>query len=184
MTVGIYILCGGQSSRMGQCKANVELAPKQKLTMLDCLLQTLHPLGFPIHLVGKTTQRESIERPNCTWVSDISPLQHPLTGVSTALEHARSANQDSLLILPCDTPFLSQQDIRALLVHCPSVAIDSDGQLHPLLLHIPTQWHQKVARHLDNRDSMKAVASTAFSVRLSHDAVRNINRPSDIPQAF
>ncbi len=182
MTVGIYILCGGQSSRMGQCKANVKL--DQHVTMLDRVLETLRPLQFPIHLIGKATQQATIERPQCTWISDGSTLQHPLTGVIAALEHARSMQRDSLLILPCDTPFLSQDDIRALLSHCPSVAKDPNDQMHPLLLHLPVEWHRKVLTHFNKRDSMKAVASTAFSVRLSHDALRNINRPSDIPQTF
>ena len=116
------------------------------------------------------------------WVEDETVNQHPLHGVCAALKSAKNNSFDSILVLPCDTPFVSLEAICNLLKVCPSVASDPNDNLHPLLLHLPTHWINRVQEHLSKHSSMKSFARNIRSVRLSYTDVHNINRPSDIPQ--
>ena len=181
--IGVYILCGGLSSRMGQCKTTVEFDGKR---MLQHLLDTLTPLSLPTHLICKPSQAESLRVYQQSILLDHTSLQHPLEGLRTALTHALEMGLGSLLILPCDTPFLSIESLSKMLNHCPSVAFDGQ-HLHPLVLHLPVQldmgefWLNRAQEYLLEQGSMKEFARCAEKVRISPTELLNINRLSDIP---
>ncbi len=176
--IGLYILCGGASSRMGQCKTTVSIREK---TMLQHLLDQLKPLGYPISLVGKETQRPLLQSYNVGFITDHNQTRHPLNGVIVALEQAVREQIHSALILPCDTPFLQSSSLQRLLEHSPSVAIDPDDQIHPLIIHLPLDWLDRARHYRHHQASMKRFAEGAISVRIAHDQLQNINAPSDIP---
>ena len=176
-SVGIYILCGGASSRMGQCKTTIEVHGQ---TMLTRILETIAAIDLPTFLVGKPSQQNLLSQYQIPWISDKSTTYHPLNGIVTALEHAQT-HFDSTLFLPCDTPFLSSDCVLKLLLDSPSVAVDPSGSLHPLLLHIPTSWMERANRYLSAQRSMKAFSEPASLVELPHDSLRNLNNPSDLP---
>lgn len=178
--IGLYILCGGASSRMGQCKTTVSIREK---TMLQHLLDQLIPLGYPISLVGKETQRPLLQQYDTGFVADHNQTRHPLNGVIAALDDATLEHLDSVLILPCDTPFLQTSSLQRLLEHLPSVAIAPDDQIHPLIMHLPLDWLERAEDYRHQHASMKRFAEGAISVRISHDQLQNINAPSDIPSS-
>ena len=175
--LGVYILCGGASSRMGRCKATIEVDGQM---MLARILETVSTLQSPIFLVGKSKQKAVLSQYNTPWISDHTTTFHPLNGVVSALSHAKPLFENALF-LPCDTPFISLDSIRKLLERVPSVAVDSAGQMHPLLLHVPVSWVDRANRYLENEASMKAFAEPSNLVELSHHCLRNLNNPSDLP---
>ena len=176
--IGIYILCGGASSRMGTCKATLSVSGK---SMVQHIVDRTSTVQHPTFLVGKSHQQTELSMNGVHWIEDDSPQLHPLHGVVAALKSAQQQYFDSILILPCDTPFASTEGLHALLNICPSVAVDPNGNIHPLLLHIPTHWLHRAQESLRKHASMKSFAHNIRSVRLSHRDVHNINRPSDIP---
>lgn len=176
-STGVYILCGGASSRMGQCKGTVEI---QGRPMIKHILDTLSPLPSPVFLVGKPEQQTILNQYGQEWVSDRNVTYHPLNGVVAGLEHA-IGNFEQTLFLPCDTPFVSVRSIERLLQNCPSVAIDPLGEIHPLMLHIPVSWIERARQFLRDERSMKSFAEPSRLVTLSHNCLRNLNRPSDLP---
>lgn len=175
--VGIYILCGGASSRMGQCKTTVEVYGQ---TMIERTLNTVSLLDRPTFLVGKPSQQSTLTQYNTPWISDLNATFHPLNGIFTALEHA-TKHFNSAFFLPCDMPFLSVKSILRLLKEPPSVAVDSSGRRHPLVLHIPVSWTDRANLYLEKEESMKAFVEPATLIMLPNDCLRNLNNPSDLP---
>ena len=175
--VGIYILCGGASSRMGRCKTTVEVYGQ---TMIKRTLNTVSLLGRPTYLVGKPEQQSTLTRYDIPWISDLNATFHPLNGISAALEHAKP-HFNSALFLPCDMPFLSEACMLKLLQKSPSVAVDSSGRRHPLVLHIPVSWIDRANQYLEKEESMKAFAEPATLIMLPNDCLCNLNNPSDLP---
>lgn len=176
-TTGVYILCGGASSRMGRCKTSVEIHGQP---MINRILDTVSSLQSPTFLVGKPSQQEHLKQYNTNWISDQSNAFHPLNGVVSALQHAKGLFSTALF-LPCDTPFISTECIFQLLQSTPSVAVDPAGRIHPLMLHIPVSWIDRAHRYLTEERSMKTFAKTAQLVEMPHDSLRNFNYPSDLP---
>ncbi len=176
-TVGIYILCGGASSRMGRCKTTVEVHGQ---TMIERTLNTVALLAHHTFLVGKPAQQRTLKQYDTPWISDLNATYHPLNGISAGLEHAKT-HFDSALFLPCDMPFLSVNSIRKLLKEVPSVAVDSSGRRHPLVLHIPVSWVDRASLYLEKEESMKAFAEPAGLIVLPNECLRNLNNPSDLP---
>ena len=176
-SVGIYILCGGASSRMGRCKTTIEVHGQ---TIVKRTLNTVSLLDRPAFLVGKPSQQSTLKQYDTPWISDLNATYHPLNGIFAGLEHAKS-HFDSALFLPCDMPFLSVKSILKLLQKKPSVAVDSSGRRHPLVLHIPVSWSDRASLYLEKEESMKAFAESASLILLPNDCLRNLNNPSDLP---
>ena len=176
-TTGVYVLCGGASSRMGMCKTKVKIHGQP---MVARILHTVSALHMPTFLVGKPSQQSYLGLYSTNWISDQTDAFHPLNGVLTALEHAKGLFT-SALILPCDTPFISTECILQLLKISPSVAVDPSGRIHPLLLNIPISWIDRAQHHLEKQGSMKTFAETAKLVEIPYDSLRNFNNPSDLP---
>lgn len=166
---------------MGQCKTTVDVDGQ---TMLSRIVETVRTIQMQLFLVGKIGQHEQLQQYDIPFVFDQQDLYHPLNGVVTGLKHAQSNGFQSALFLPCDTPFMTTKDIRILLKECPSVAQDPSKEIHPLILHIPATWSMRAQMFLKDRRSMKSFAEPAGLVTLSHNSLRNLNRPSDLPNTM
>lgn len=175
-SIGIYILCGGASSRMGRCKTQVRYHNEPLLNHILCTCdQTIHPT----HLVCKAHQIDQLQTHDRVFILDQSDIFHPLNGIVTALQHAQH-QFDSILILPCDTPHISVETVHHLLQRTPSVATDITGRLHPMWLHIPTSWLNQAETHLQNQGSMRDFAGAAHRVTVPIHETLNINQPDDL----
>ena len=166
---------------MGKCKTTVEVNGQ---TMLSRIVQTVAAVHTPCFLIGKETQHEQLQQYGTPSIFDQNELFHPLNGVVTGLQHAYANGFQRALFLPCDTPFITAEDIRMLLRKCPSIAQDPNGRRHPLIMHIPVTWFSRAKQFLNEQRSMKSFAETARLVTLSHNSVRNLNRPSDLPNTL
>ena len=177
--VGIYILCGGASSRMGVCKTQVEF---QGRPLLSYILDTVANLNHDVYLVCKSHQQDALKAHGLPIITDISNQTHPLEGVISALNHAHDLFQ-SIVILPCDTPRLSQDSIQHLLQDAPAVIVDESDRIHPLMLHIPLSWLERCQIYLDSQGSMRDFAALAHKVTVPIHETINLNHPKDLIQS-
>lgn len=125
---GAVILCGGQSRRMGTCKALLTVDGRPVLHRLAGALSF-----FEERLLSAN---DASLGAGLSWtvVEDRFPGLGPGAGLHAAL---LAAKKEALLCVPCDLPAFSEQAARCLLAQFPGdcaamVCRDSIGRLHPL----------------------------------------------------
>ncbi len=175
----VYILCGGQSKRMGAFKPLVEWHGKP---LLNYVIQTVQTLELPIFLVSKIHHQEQLTVFNLPIVVDSQTNNHPLSGVVSALEH--SSKFQSIICLPCDTPLLSPNTLTKLLSSCPSTLEDNNGYSHPLMSHISPAHLQTAKTLLEKQSSMREFAESFMRVTVSKEELINFNLPIDLQRPF
>ena len=177
-SIGIYILCGGASSRMGCCKTQVQYHGRALLTYI---LETAQSLEHSVHLVCKPHQKDALQIHDLPLILDASDQTHPLEGVLSAFNHADGLFQ-SILVLPCDTPRLSRDSILNLRRQTPSVIEDDTHRIHPLMLHLPLNWMDRCLTYLHSQGSMRDFAALAHRVTVPVHETININYPNELEQ--
>jgi len=131
------ILCGGRSRRMGQDKGLMNFHQKP---LIIHLLETLEDQVDEMILVFRdekqlnsyknhiTTYLSKQQTPS-TWlqlVTDLEKDQGPLVGLLTGLSHIKG---DGALVLPCDSPFVSQQFITNIFkINDDFEVVNEDGE--------------------------------------------------------
>ncbi|MED4753257.1 molybdenum cofactor guanylyltransferase [Brevibacillus choshinensis] len=148
-TMRAVILAGGNSSRMGTPK---ELLKWRGGTFLSELVKEISLLGMPCLVVSNTPERlpaETIDWTKVQVTSDLVPSSGPVSGLVTAF---RATEEEVLLVLSCDLPFMDREQIRKLCEYASGlnewdvVVANVQGRLHPLcaLYHRRTQpvWEQ------------------------------------------
>lgn len=135
MTVDGFVLAGGRSRRMGFDKAR---APWGELPLALAAARSLGAVCARVVVIRRVDD-------GLPWVwEDGTPAEvvhepaegepHPLWGVVTALERAHS---DRVAILAADVPAVSGASWEVLVAAAPSVAVDEDGRVHPLVAVLP-----------------------------------------------
>lgn len=136
MTLCGVILAGGKSSRMGSPK---ELLDWQGRPLLLHLVEGILAAGLPCLAISNTPDRLPLQHLRETGVritSDIGKSCGPISGIYTAFQYCQ---EDALLVLSCDLPFLKPDDIKQLasfvghLQDWDAVLTESQGRAHPLL---------------------------------------------------
>ena len=102
----IAILSGGQSRRMGQNKALMDLQGKP---VLQWVIDTVRPLSDDVYLVTNTP--DDFRRFGLPMVGDVFPGNAALGGIHSAIANAR---HDWVLLLACDMPLIRAEIIRRL----------------------------------------------------------------------
>ena len=105
--VSIAILAGGQSKRMGQDKAFLDVDGQ---TAIERVLSVVKPLSDDL-LIG-TNSPEKYEQFGVRTVSDIYPDKATLGGLYTAIAAARHPH---VLVVACDMPLLNQAVLTYLM---------------------------------------------------------------------
>jgi molybdenum cofactor guanylyltransferase len=162
----IFILAGGQSSRMGKDKAKLVLG---KRTLLGHVITTAKALNYPVHTVGK----------------DLIPGLGPLGGIQTALQTAKS---DWGLFLSCDMPFVPEKLLRRL-IHSVAPTDAAAGVIYDNVYGFPfmiqRSYLPKVIQLIENQDlSLQSLANALNTKALHPDSsevirLLNINTPDD-----
>jgi molybdenum cofactor guanylyltransferase len=121
------ILAGGQSRRMGQDKALLEVEGR---SLIEYVLDVANEIADETIIVA--SDRPEYERFGCRVVPDKFPQSGSLGGIYTAL--SESAN-DFCLVLACDMPFVSKGLLEVMAeaprnydVLVPSLAADRSDQ--------------------------------------------------------
>jgi len=110
------ILAGGFSKRFGRDKGLVELADKPLI--LHVFNKISHIVDETVVVASSNAQREAFEHllsRRVNVVVDESESQSPLIGALTGLKNTQG---EYSLLLPCDTPFISNEIASLLLDLC------------------------------------------------------------------
>lgn len=175
----VAILIGGDSSRMGTDKATLEV---DGIPMATRVAQAATRAGADeILLIGGTQARA--KKLQGTWKKDAYPGEGPLGGVITAL---KSATHDSVVVLSCDMPFITDSVITSL-VRGLSDAQASVGRTDRLNW-LCSAWStdeclttlQSVWKRKERAVHRAAVLLDVAEVPVPAVAVRNINTPEDL----
>ena len=125
---GAIVLAGGRSERMGKDKA---LLPRNGLTLLETVVDTLRPLVGEIVIVADRTDRYDLS--GCRTVGDAYPQTGPLGGILTGLI---ALGPGTHLAVACDMPALQPAVLRLLLDFAmpewDAIVPEIDGRLEPL----------------------------------------------------
>jgi molybdopterin-guanine dinucleotide biosynthesis protein A len=112
-TFSVLILAGGQSSRMGEDKALIEIDHQP---LLQRVCHVAITVSSAVYILTPWLQRyQTIVPANCQFLRESQPHQGPLLALSNGLT---ILNTDWVLLLACDLPFLDstilQQWIKRL----------------------------------------------------------------------
>lgn len=101
--INAYILTGGQSRRLKTDKSLVQLNGQ---TLTKIVHQKLILILDNVYIVGKENHF-----PDYNFIQDIKPVQCPLNGIVTALEHTQN---DWIFVIACDLPLVKTISIKDL----------------------------------------------------------------------
>ena len=175
----VAILIGGDSSRMGADKATFEV---DGVPMATRVSQAAASAGAgEILLIGGTSARA--KKLGGVWKKDAYPGQGPLGGVITAL---KSAENDSVVVLSCDMPFITGAVIESLVrgLGDAQASVGRTDRLNWLC----SAWSknecldtlQSVWKRNERAVHRAAVLLDVAEVPVPAVAVRNINTPEDL----
>ncbi|WP_261845203.1 molybdenum cofactor guanylyltransferase MobA [Aliamphritea ceti] len=134
------VLAGGQGQRMGgEDKGWVEFRQRP---LVEYAVQLLRPRVSSLLISCNRNIPRYSELADITVADELEGYQGPLAGIQAAL---RVCETDNLLILPCDTPLLSDQVIERLLTAAADqpehICVLSEAEWwHPLHAVIPRQY--------------------------------------------
>lgn len=177
--ISAYILCGGQSRRMGMDKAQLMY---QGRTFVQHLVHVVEPLGCAIQL---SSSHEAHLKYGLPVVQDLWPNLGPMGGIYSALQHA---NTETNLILACDLPKLTTKiliDLIATHRHERSeiTVVESGGRLHPIIGVYERSLIPKIEKLIHQKDyRMNALLDRVKLARLmvpDSNLLMNVNNPSD-----
>ena len=163
------ILAGGRARRFGSDKA---LARLGEATLMQRALDSLRPYCAVLVVVGR-------DKAPVPTAPDLPRAGlGPLGGIAGALACARDGGFDAVLTTACDTPFLPEDLVAALLcegsghaAEAPTVGLWPVRLLDPLLDHL--------ARG-DDRSIRRWAVSAGLPALLPGVTVPNINTPDDL----
>lgn len=104
--VSVAILAGGQSKRMGQDKAFLEIGGQM---VIERVLERVDPLTDDLFI--STNSPEKYEKFGLRMVGDIYPDKAALGGIYSAIS---AAIHNHVLVVACDMPFLNVELLRYL----------------------------------------------------------------------
>ncbi|WP_188206306.1 molybdenum cofactor guanylyltransferase [Alkalibacillus aidingensis] len=187
--VGV-MLAGGQSRRFGSPKAFAKINNQH---FHDLVYQTLERTCD--HIVVVT--RSELVKHFPTDYDVITDLEQysglgPLAGIYSAMDYIEAP---SYVVLPCDTPFINQELVNALIRQRDTnhfVAIEVNNQPYPLISLLSYSLKLTVKKALDHRElSMKKFVKRVGGFYINgekvtqhvQDYVENINTIEDLERS-
>ena len=179
------VLAGGQSSRMGQDKALIDLGG---ITLLDRAIELLRPHAKEVLVIGDPGKYAPT---HASVIPDDFPGKGPLGGLVTALRHARYVR---LIVLACDLPNINDR----LLIHLKSGLIGGLDAVVPkhndLIEPLAAAYHRRAIElfqrniavdRLKMSDALNRVHTRYFQLTPGEegwpaDLFKNVNAPSDL----
>lgn len=186
-SVGV-ILAGGRSSRMGQNKAEMQLAGEP---LLARVARSLSPAVDELLVIGPPSLAHLT--PQARVIADSIPGRGPLGGLYTALTATTSAR---IFVVACDMPFVRPGLVLAMLARADVqdevdvVTVRAEGRLHPLHAVYAHHCLPIVEQALKADDySLHALLAQLSVVAIDAEVVRredpngisafNVNTPAD-----
>ena len=174
-----YVLCGGQSQRMGRDKALLRPDPAGP-TLAESVAAVLHQAGLqPVRLVGSQPDLQAL-----SWPVLRDPLgagHHPLFGFAAALGDAAKQGARFAIVVPCDVPALRSETVMAI-ARCigPAVA-ECDGHIQPMFAKLSVDWAQAALAAARSGWSARRFLDRpeVARVRLTASALSDLDTPDD-----
>lgn len=176
-----YILCGGESKRMGADKGLVKFKNKP---LVQYTIEVATPFFDNIFLL---TSNPNYKQFGLELISDIYPKLGPLGGIFSALSHRKN---QQIFILPCDVPLISKEFIAFFLEKSKqykSAVVQHQEQLHPLIgkydsALVPNIESDLKSQRLKMQQFVKENAITAIQCypQFSVEMFSNFNTPEDL----
>ena len=156
--INAYILTGGQSRRLNTDKSLVQIKGK---TLTEIIHQKLNLIFNSIYIVGKDNHFS-----NYNFINDVKPVQCPLNGIVTALEHNKN---EWIFIIACDLPLIKTSSITDIYDNIKSstqvvLPIVSDN-LQPLCAF----YHKSVLKDFNN-----AIGKGDYSLMKLLDQIKTV----------
>lgn len=183
----IYILAGGQSSRMACDKA---LLPWQNDTLLANRVMHFISGNYSVKVLSSYDEHKDA-RWQC--IPDVYPQCGPVGAIDAALQEAQS---DYLLFFPVDMPFIHFEGLRRLGDEAPDAlvslfSVDEKPMMFPLRLHrrVAPAWRNLL---LQNTRKLHDVVRSFQPIFVPGEALEkahphfffNVNTPNDYQQAL
>ncbi len=188
--MNILLLAGGKSTRMqGQDKALMKYRGKP---MIEHILQQCIGLGHDKIIISCNQNQELYARYSANLIDDnnyaeITPFSGPLLGILSTLDKYLAG---SLLVLPCDTPQISQELIQLLITkHRLSTAkvscLTIGGQLQPLHSIVNQEIRDDLYHYLANgkrraQEFMQSQEPNLVDATRFQKQLQNFNHPEDL----
>lgn len=187
-----FVLAGGRSARMGRDKARVRFPADDPMAVH--IASVVEQVCRRVAVIRRTDDDMTWRRRNGTPLEVVHESEtmprHPLRGLVTACEAARA---DRLLVVPCDVPYLTPDDLKTLLTAAAAAATrptvdpvratviaSTDSRIHPLVGVFPRAIRAAAARAADEERAARHFLANAQRVELTAAALRNINTPNDL----
>ena len=191
--VPCVILAGGKGRRMGgKEKALVNLLDRP---LISYTLEKISGKVAPIALNVNTNLKEFKKFGYKMLEDPIKGHLGPLVGILASLNWAKNFNQNWVLTLPCDTPFLPKNLIESLVkVKNENPDIDlvvakSKGFIHPVIALWKTSNNIKLKNAIE--DGIRKIDNFTTQLKIKHvnfdnlnkskfDPFTNLNSPKDL----
>ncbi len=178
-----YLLAGGRSNRMGQDKGMMLFHGKP---MIQFVIDEVEKLSLQIKIVAND---EAYNTLGYEVFKDVVAEKGPMGGILTAIHHSQAEN---VLILSCDTPFLSSEIINHLISEVEEEDItvaQTKNRLHPLCAVYNTSLKKEIEKRIAGGQlKMQELIDDVRSKRVSMDkflvnraeAFVNLNTPEEL----
>lgn len=180
MQVGVILLAGGKSSRMGADKG---LLLVNKKPIMAHIITTVSFISDTIIIVSNKNEYQQFGFPV---VEDLIKNAGPLAGIYTGLKHT---NVEKNIVLSCDVPFVSENLLRFLIENSNSfdaTIAQKNSILHPLIgvytkKCLPIFEKELVQQQLKVRLALQKVQLNIVNAnQFNEKDFININTPIDL----
>ncbi len=178
------ILAGGQGSRMGGCdKGLVALGPRP---LVEWTVETVRPLVERLIISCNRNEPRYRLLADAVVSDQLAGFPGPLAGIQSALDIARGSH---LLILPCDTPWVSRELLQQLAAEARKhpdaiVVTEQGGRLEPLHAVIPVAYAASLTDYLQSGQRAVRRWYQQYPIRMvsacDQQQLANINTPQEL----
>ncbi|MBQ2651756.1 MAG: molybdenum cofactor guanylyltransferase [Clostridia bacterium] len=182
------VLTGGKSSRMGTDKAFLPMPNNPNETFLSHTLSLVR--HFPVVALSVAAEDAKYDSFNCIQIPDRWPEIGPMGGIASVLS---ALEADAVLVLACDTPYLSPELITRLTDAFKAnpdagciCCTDADGRYQPLCaIYARSALPCFLEAIAQGKYALRYVIDQLKTIRLTLDktltdqAAANINTPEE-----
>lgn len=178
--IGVIVLAGGKSSRMGQDKGFYPLGDKP---MIAHVLDTAKKITDAILIVANDDRYNQFGFPV---IADEYREKGPLAGLYTGI---KNSTFEYNLVLTCDVPYLHEGVLEFLIDSSTGYDItlaESEGRQHPLIAVYRKSCLPVIEKNLDENNLKITALFDHLKVRMVDmvdflpENFRNINSPGDL----